>query len=315
MIQMLKQDAFGQRHQKNHRAIHPKHNESYSLRVPSNESTPPLSDKGSTEEEEDTLRIMPPENYVKPLIQPLSLTEKKFLYDFWSRQWTAFKAAPACQNVSEKRLQEKFDSYISINIRRYLLKDWNNTFAGGYVLGEAEPREERDADELRTLTKKWIWLCKELEFKSWPGAIDDQNEQLENVKIDVRNEPSGVQREEVRDSNTTSVDVNEQGGVMLTERNTTTPLRLNDVQDQIPEELVNIDVRLMEAAQSHFHEMKAAHESEVVSKECIMRNDPRFDLRVFACMMGELRDMEDQGFLSSDVARVVRALVLQDISS
>lgn len=313
---MLKEEEFGQQHHQNNRGIQLRHNKPYSLRVPGNDTTPPSSDQDSDgEEKEDTLRIMPPENYVKPPSQPLSLPEKKFLHDFWTRQWAAFKAAPACQNVPEKRLREKFDGYISINIRRYLLKDWNNTFAGGYVLGEPAQREERDADDLRTLTKKWAWLCKELGFKPWRGAIDDQDERLDNIKFDVRNELFGVQREEARNNDTMGGDTTEQGGVVLTERHTITPRKSNGMQDQIPQELVNIDIRLMEAAQSHFHEMKAAHESDVVNKEGIMRNDSRFDLRVFVCMMTELRDMEDQGFLSSDVARVVRALVLQDISS
>lgn len=311
---MLQEDEFDQQHHQNDRAIRSKHDKPYSLRVPSSDTTPPPSDRDS-DDEEDTLKIMSPEKYVKPPIQPLSLPEKKFLYDFWTRQWTAFKAAPACQNVSEKRLQEKFDGYISINIRRFLLKDWNNTFAGGYVYGEPEQREQRDADDLRALTKKWRWLCKELGFKPWRDAIDDQDEQLGKVKVDVRNEPFGVQREEPRNSNTTGSDTNEQGGVMLNQRGITVPLTSNGPQDQIPEELVDINIRLLEAAQSHFHEMKAAHESDVVNKEGVMRNDQRFDLRVFAGMMGELRDMEDQGFLSSEVARVVRALVLQDISS
>lgn len=164
----------------------------YKLRLSGDIFPEYLSDQDTYDEH--TLRIMPPDNSPKFTIQPLSLPEKKYLHDFWTKHWEIFRAAPACQNTSEKRLQEKFDGYVSINIRRYLLKDWNNTFAGGYVSGEPEARQEREADDLRALTKSWSWLCKELGFKPWRFTIDHENENLEDVKIDVRSSPFNIEK-------------------------------------------------------------------------------------------------------------------------
>lgn len=312
---MPEKDTINQKRYRNNQALDLVHRGPYTLRVPVDKDPQPRPYRNVYDDEDDTLRIMPPEPNFKPPIQPLSLQEKKILHDFWIRQWKAFKEAPACQNVSEKRLREKFDSYISINIRRYLLKDWNNMFAGGYVFGEPEPREERESDDLRALTKKWAWLCKEMGFKPWPDATDDQNDNLQDVQIEVRNEPFGFFGKETRDSYTIGNGTDDQGGVVLTAEDTRATRQLNLTHNQVPMELVNINVRLMEAAQTHFQEMKAAHESDVANKQGMTRNHPFFDRQVFACMMEELREMEDQGCLSSDIARVVRALVIQDISS
>lgn len=188
-----------------HKAEEVKRTLSYILRLP--DETFPEYSSDQDPSDEDVLRVMPPNTSPKPAIQPLSLPEKKYLYDFWVKQWEVFKAAPACQNVSEKRLLEKFDSYIPINIRRYLVKNWNNTFAGGYVSGEPEVRQEREVEDLRALTKSWSWLCKELGFKPWPLTIDHENENLENVKIDVRSKPFNLKSinksKEIEDWSTT----------------------------------------------------------------------------------------------------------------
>lgn len=176
----------------------PKQTTTYSLRLPYETRFDNFSEQDPYDED-DTLRVMSPDIIPKTPIQPLSLPEKKYLYNFWVKHWKAFKAAPACQNLREKRLREKFDGYILINIRRSLLRDWNRTFAGGYVSGEAEARQERTDDDLRALTKGWAWLCKETGFKPWPLAIDHEDEDLENVEIDVRASPFNVAKSEELD--------------------------------------------------------------------------------------------------------------------
>lgn len=271
---------------------------SYSLRLP--DETISLSFPNEDAYDGDTLRIMPPDINPKVATQPLSLPEKKFLYDFWCRQWQIFKASPACQNVSEKRLLEKFDRYISINVRRYLVKDWNNTFAGGYVSGEPEPRAERDPDDLRALTKSWGWLCKELRFKAWPLTIDHENENLENVRIEVRNKPFGI-AQTGEGSKANDGQPNQQDGVSSsTEEDEDSGSDLSDEGVQ----------KLARETHDWYRNLRRKHENEIINGG-ITRSDPRFTERVDARMYGEVREIEERGFINATIAKLFRDMIYQ----